>query len=536
MAFETILLATLACACAAAGFLVGRRSGAKRVQTVAPAAVPADSRLVATAAHEMRTPLSGVVGAADLLLESGLTLEQRTYAEAIAGSARGMLVLVDELVDLSRIEAGAAGVESVAVPVAGLVEEVAELLGPRAQAKGLDFAVLVGPDAPDEIVGDRARLRQILLNLVGNAVKFTASGGVGLRVDRAADGLRFSVTDTGPGFDPRERERLFQEFGRAAAAPAGGAGLGLAISRRLASAMGGALSAESQPGVGSIFALTLPCWGRDEQDVEREPLKGRRVLVISHQPFSGPWLTESLAAEGAASALAGPDEARVAPPEADDRPDVVIVDRAAGPDLHALASLGRECGAKRLILMLSPAERSDLPRLAEAGFDGYLVKPIRAASLVKLISEEVRMDAPSGGLESGQAVIFPASGGLRVLVAEDDPVSALIALAHLSRLGHASAHVADGLAACETFEREAFDVVLMDLRMPGLDGSAAARRMRALERDSGRAPALVIALTADGGEADAARENGFDHVLLKPLDRRAFETLIAPLAATRAAA
>jgi signal transduction histidine kinase/CheY-like chemotaxis protein len=497
-------------------------------QARAEAGSRAKSRFLATVTHEMRTPLSGVIGTAGLLLDGRLAPDLRTYARAILSSAEAMLALVDEILDLSRVEADRQPVSEPFSP-ATLAEEVSELLSPRAREKGLDFAVKVAPSVPEEISGDAARVRQILLNLAGNAVKFTERGGVGLKVEMEGKTIRFAVEDTGPGFNPSDAERLFEEFERGEGAElTAGAGLGLAISRRLAAAMGGTLSGFAAPGQGAVFTLAIPTADLVEAMAER-PLEGRRIAVISAAPFTGPWLAESLKAIGAEAALVDP--AQVIAGGAVELQGVfaALIDREAGPSPAALAAAARLAGAERALLLLSPADRGDLDRLGAQGFDGYLVKPVRGASLASRILDPQGVDERPANVDV-KSTPFPAGNGLKILVAEDDPVSALIALAHLARLGHSSVHVADGEAACEAFEREAFDVALIDIRMPRLDGFAAARRMRSAELEAGRKPALILALTANVGDEDVARAAGMDALMTKPLDRRALEAALTPLA------
>lgn len=512
-----------------------RQEGALALEQSKAAAAAGDrakSRFLATVTHEMRTPLSGVIGTAELLLETPLGPDQRTYARAVKSSAEAMLTLVDEILDISRIEADRPKLQPAPFAVASLVEDVVELLAPRAHAKGLDLALLVARDAPAEITADAARVRQVLINLAGNALKFTSQGGVGLRVDRGDNAVRFTVTDTGPGFDPAETERLFQEFERAVEdQSAGGVGLGLAISRRLAEAMGGRLEAQATPGQGASFTLTLPHAEADAAPLRGAPLAGHSMVVASAGPFTGPWLVESLLALGAEAALARPEAGAVAAAVSARAADVVLIDRGPAGSADRLAVAARQSGATRVLLMLAPSERGELARLTASGFDGYLVKPVRPASLLNRIEEPCPLEARAEASGGGQ-MTFPGSGGLNVLVAEDDPVSALIALAHLARLGHASVHVADGLAACEAFATGRFDAVLLDIRMPLLDGCAAARRMRAHEAASGRAPALLVALTANASADDraAAADAGMDGLIGKPLDRRVLEDVLAPLA------
>ncbi|GLK77478.1 hypothetical protein GCM10008171_27320 [Methylopila jiangsuensis] len=482
----------------------------------------AKSRFLATVTHEMRTPLSGVAGAADLLLGTALAPEQRTYAQAVRSSAEAMLGLVDEILDMSRIEAGKVALQPAPFDPAAVAEQVAELLAPRAQAKGLDFAVFVAPDAPARITADAARLRQILLNLAGNAVKFTDAGGVGLRVEPAGAGLRFSVCDTGPGFDPADAARLFGEFERGAdEAGAPGVGLGLAISARLAEAMGGTIRAEATPGRGATFTLTLPARDAAPAATLETRLEGRRVAVLSDAPFSGPWLVERLALCGAEARLmatcgAAADQAEALKAFA---ADTALIDRPGGERAPADLALAARLGGVGLRLaLLNPADRGELPGLAADGFDGFLVKPVRTASLVSRLTDPRPISA-SGALEPQDAPA-PAGRGLKVLLAEDDEVSALIATAHLKRLGHAPTRARDGLAALEALTGAAFDAALLDIRMPGLDGLAVARRVRAREAESGARPLLMLALSANASDEDRAATlaAGFDAALVKPLD------------------
>ncbi|MFC7054286.1 ATP-binding protein [Hansschlegelia quercus] len=502
-----------------------RREGERAMADAEARAITGDrakTMFLATVTHEMRTPLSGVIGTTELLLETALAPEQRAYAGAVKQSAEAMLSLVDEILDLSRIDADRLTLQNASFSVAELVEGVAELLAPRAQAKGLDLAVMLGDGVPDMLDGDAPRIRQVLLNLAGNAVKFTETGGVGLRVDIADGEIKFAVSDTGPGFPQDDSERLFGEFERGPDIGASGVGLGLAISRKLAHAMGGALSAEAEAGAGAIFTLSLPWQGSAAPT--REPLAGRSVLVVSAGPFSGPWLSERIRLWGGGVALVGPEtDLR----EAGRGCDVALIDRAAGPGAGGLAATAREGGAKRVLLLLSPAERRELLRLVADGFDGYLVKPVRAASLLdRLLDPVAEPETPS---QSAAPMVFPNVGGLRVLLAEDDPVSALIALAHLRRMGCDATHFGDGVSAAAAFEDGLFDVALIDLRMPRLDGCGVARRIRAAEAGSTRKPALVIALSANATaqDRDEALRAGVDALIAKPLDHAELAALFA---------
>jgi signal transduction histidine kinase/CheY-like chemotaxis protein len=502
-----------------------RREGERAIADAEARAVTGDrakTMFLATVTHEMRTPLSGVIGTTELLLETALAPEQRAYAAAVKQSAEAMLSLVDEILDVSRIDADRLTLQNASFSVAELVEGAAELLAPRAQAKGLDLAVMLGQGVPELLYGDAPRIRQVLLNLAGNAVKFTMTGGVGLRVDVTDGEIRFAVSDTGPGFAQDDAERLFGEFERGQDIGASGVGLGLAISRKLAHAMGGALSANAEAGAGATFTLSLPWQGVAEPADER--LSGRRVLVVSGGPFSGAWLAERIRLWGGEVVLVGP-EADLR--EAGQGCEIALIDRAAGPSAAGLAATARDGGVERVLLLLAPAERRELPRLIADGFDGYLVKPVRAASLLNRLLDPATQ--PETSLKVAAPMLFPHLGGLRVLLAEDDPVSALIALAHLRRMGCDATHFADGESAAAAFEDAHFDVALIDLRMPRLDGCGVARRIRAAEAGSTRKPALVIALSANATAQDReeALGAGVDALIAKPLDHAALAALFA---------
>lgn len=511
------------------------RVDGERALAGADAAARMKSRFLATVTHEMRTPLSGVIGTAELLLDTTLAPDQRTYALAVKSSADAMLSLVDEILDMSRIEADKVVLQAKAFDLADLVEGVAELLAPRAQAKGLDLAVRVTADTPAQLIGDAARLRQILLNLAGNAIKFTETGGVGLRVDRADDGVRFRVVDTGPGFAEADAARIFDEFERAGAdAAAPGVGLGLSISARLADAMGGTLTAEATPGEGATFTLTLPAAPVTDAPapgagVDHAALEGRRALVVSAAPFAGPWLIEQLQDYGAAARLAAPSSADALAAEVGAfAADTVLIDRNASEWVGDLAHAARRGGARTVVALLAPSERWEAPALSAEGYDGFLIKPVRAGSFLSRLNDPRPIGSHGDGGAVPGVMSFPQRAGLDVLVAEDDAVSALITLAHLHRLGHAVTQAADGLLASMAFEATGFDVVLIDIRMPGLDGHDATRRMRAFERAAGRAPALIVAVTANDADEDvaAALAAGVDHVLAKPLDPGRLATLL----------
>lgn len=507
----------------------------------AEAASQAKSRFLATVSHEIRTPLNGVLGLAQLLAATRLDAEQASYVEAIAASGRSLAQLIDDILDFSKIEAGKIELEVEPFALAPLVEGVVELLAPRAQAKHLEIASYIAPDAPETVAGDAARVRQVLVNLAGNAVNFTASGGVGLRVERDAEGaLVFRVADTGPGVAPAARDIIFEEFEQGDGSSTrrhGGTGLGLAISRHLAALMGGRLEIEESSGRGAVFAFTLPRGPHalfDDRARERKrPLAGARALIVSPTIFEGPFMAEILRGAGAQAEIAD-DETRAARrlgEEPDGRFDTVVVDCAFGEAAtERLADEARRAGAGRVFLMFSPMERRAFGEAALRHFDGWLVKPVRAASLVERLST-----APPPTRNDADFVAPPPTlSGRRVLVAEDNDVNALIVCRHLEKLGALVTRAEDGARAVE-LARSAiggrirpFDVILMDVFMPELDGLEATRLIRAEEARMGARRRPIVALTASALEEDerAARGAGVDFLLTKPVE---FDALSAAI-------
>ncbi|MCC3244600.1 response regulator [Methylocystis sp. WRRC1] len=492
----------------------------------AEAASLAKSRFLATVSHEIRTPLNGVMGLAQLLAMTRLDAEQASYVEAINDSSRSLAQLIDDILDFSKIEAGKLELRRETFALAPLVEGVVELLAPRALAKGLEIASHIAPEAPQEMEGDPARLRQVLVNLIGNAVNFTDHGGVGVKVGRDGEMLRFEVQDTGPGVPEAARAAIFEEFEQGDASETrrhGGTGLGLAISRRLVAQMGGVLTLAVTSPEGSTFAFTLPAPPRTKMDSPR-PLAGRRALIIALSLFEAPYLASSLRSAGADAEVAGGEAAGIARLERTAAPplDVVIVDCALGaPVTSRLAQAARAAGARRLFLLFSPLERRAFGEAALRDFDGWLVKPVRIASLVARLSP-AGIDAPKH--ETAEPV--RALAGLNALVAEDNDVNALILTRHLEKLGASVTRARNGAEAVELVRAAIgdasppFDVIVMDLFMPELDGREATRRIRDAEARAGAPRTPILALTASAQEEDesAARAAGVDAFLTKPVD------------------
>lgn len=473
-----------------------------------PSRAQISAEQLASLSHEFRTPLNGVLGMARLLEGTRLTAEQKAYVAALRDSGQHLLTLVNDVLDFAKLGAGRVELHPAPMNVEDLLRGVAELLSPRAREKGLEIA-WAAPAAPAAIHADEGRLRQILLNFAGNAVKFTKAGGVLITADTPEPGrLRFSVVDSGPGVSSSDRDRIFEAFAQAdqTHADLGGSGLGLAIARRLARAMGGDVGVEAPEGGGACFWFeasftTLPA-------VVERALAGRSIGVASPNPMVREAARRQIEACGGVPKLAEtlPDAiARTRPGE------VILVD----------ASLAETAGRLRpplqrpAIILLAPDERGRIAGYRRAGFSGYLIKPLRRASLAEralIALGAAGPAAPAPGED--ERIATAAAPGAHILLVEDNPINALLARALLTREGCEVEHATGGEEALAAVKVGDFDLILMDMRMPGLSGEETARQMRAAGIKT-----PIVALTANAFEDDrhACLAAGMDDFLVKPL-------------------
>lgn len=493
----------------------------------------AKMRFLATMSHEMRTPLNGVLGMTGLLLDTELTANQRTYAEAVRESGTALLSLINDILDFSKLHAGRLELAAAPFDPFALIQSVTELLSPRAADKGIEIASFVDPATPRRLIGDEARIRQVLINLAGNGVKFTDEGGVAIEAttEIGLDGdanFTVSIRDTGVGIPSQAQVAIFEEFAQVDAVAerrSQGTGLGLAIARKLVQAMGGDISLTSEPGVGSVFSFTTLL--KANADCSPPPaFEFPPVIVATRSATLERILHRQLTAYGA-KLVRIEAEADAAYAAACETPEALVL-----CDLAVIDSGGEKLAgaARRSIALVAANERSALERLRNLGFDGYLMKPIRQSTLLRELAR-MSQKAPAPVAAPGPSPAKPiphsaTAARLRILLAEDNQINAVLATALIKRAGHTVDLAINGVEAVEAVSRTEYDLVLMDVHMPGMDGIEATRRIRAL--DGGAAKTPIVALTANAMASDRQKcvAAGMDDFLTKPFDPADFHAMI----------
>ena len=532
-----------------------------KAKEAAEAANRAKSEFLANMSHEIRTPMNGVIGMNALLLRGPLSAEQRQYAETVKTSAESLLAIINDILDVSKLEAGKVDLEAIDFDLTNLVEDVAELLAPKAAEKNLEIACYLDDGAQGAFTGDPTRLRQVLLNLVSNAVKFTERGFVAVEVKSqprptGAARLRVEVSDTGPGLTPEAKLALFQKFHQADGSITrryGGTGLGLSICRQLVELMGGRIGVKDRDGGGCVFwfELDLPRAVQAPAAAPSRPdqLRGARVLVVDDIALNRDIFRRQLEAEGAivAEAASGPEALRrlreAEAPEA--AFDLVLLDHM----MPAMAGdeVARQIRAARtlrqpLIVMASSMGAPSRAELANwPALDAFLTKPVRQHLLIETLGRLVAARALSGTDAAEPVAADPAAGETerpeaKILLAEDNEVNTLLTRTLLEEVGFSVDCVINGALAVEAASRGAYDLILMDMQMPVMDGLEATRRIRRLPGPAGAAPIVAMTANAMQSDRDACAEAGMDGFVSKPIQPEAFlETVAAALSGRPAA-
>ena len=501
-------------------------------KTEAEAATQSKSLFLATMSHEIRTPMNGVLGMLEMLTRSPLNGEQREMVDVIGQSASSLLTIIDDILDMSKIEAGKLQLDYIPLSLRNLVEVAVQLAAPRAREKELELAWWVDPGLPDQVLCDPVRLRQILLNLLTNAVKFTERGTVVVRVSAAeiqpqAALARFEVVDTGIGLSPDQAGSLFTAFVQAEGSTTrrfGGTGLGLSICRRLAEMMGGQIGVDSELGVGSTFWFELPLEPSPEPAaVLAQELEGLSLLVVDDLAESRLTVAAALRARGAQVIEAGNMLEAAQALRAARPPDLALIDLPV-PIEAMLNAMTQRIGHGRVLLTLPSGHGTAATFCEEHGFLPPILKPVRAAVLARTVGAALGWAGtePAEGIAARAEPLSPEAAmaaGRLILVAEDNAVNRLVIAKQLAELGHTFEIAHDGEAAWQMLREKPFGLLLSDCAMPVLDGYDLTRRIRANEAEQNDPHLPVIALTANVsvGEMEKCRASGFDDYLSKPV-------------------